>query len=448
MRFLGVGETCDLGALYLSLQAEGHEVRVAISDPEAKGTLAGLVSTTADWRADLTWLRGDAEPGVILFESVSEGFGVQQDELRRDGFHVIGGSAYGDRLENDRAFAQQILAELGFPKGHVWEFDRVSDALTFIEARPARYVLKHSGPDHASSDNYVGRLADGRDVAAVLRGRLVHSGEPSSRFILMEFIEGVEMGIGAYFNGERFLTPACLDWEHKRFFAGDLGELTGEMGTVVTYERTDRFFRLTLAKMEGRLRENGHVGYVNLNTIVDERGIWPLEFTCRFGYPGYAILAPLQQTPWGDVFRMMATRGGEHLRTQGGFCVGIVLTTAPFPYTRKQVAEPIGLPVLFDKNLDPRHCHYGEVGLDHSGQLVTSGLYGWTLVVTGQGSSIGEAKRQAYDHVGKVIVPNGRYRLDIGDRLIAGDFSRVEKLGFLDPAPTNEPSRQPRRFAN
>ena len=314
MRFLGVGETCDLGALYLALKAEGHEVRVAISEPLAQGTLAGLVETTSDWRSELAWVNANACPGAILFESVTEGNGALQDALRADGFHVIGGSAYGDRLENDRAFAQAVLAGLGFPSGHVRRFVTTAETLDFIIDRPRRYVLKYSGADHASSDTYVGRLTDGRDVAAVLKARLAATptDRPAAEIILMDFIEGVEMGVGAYFNGREFLRPACLDWEHKRFFAGDLGELTGEMGTVVTYEDTDAFFDLTLAKMGRALRANGYVGYINLNTIVNEAGVWPLEFTARFGYPGFAVLQPLQATPWGDLFAAMLTGKGSH----------------------------------------------------------------------------------------------------------------------------------------
>ena len=66
------------------------------------------------------------------------------------------------------------------------------------------------------------------------------------------------------------------------------------------------------------------------------------------------------------------------------------------------------------------------------GRLVTSGLYGWTMVVTGTGSTIAEAKHVAYARVAKITVPNLRYRLDIGDRLIAGDLDRVRQLGLID----------------
>lgn len=432
VRFLGIGETCDLGDLYVGLTREGHEVRVHASEPLAQGTLAGMAIKVADWRAELDWIRAAPDLGVILFESVSNGFGALQDQLRAQGFNVIGGSAYGDRLENDRAYAQGVLAELGFPGGHVWQFDRPAEAQAFVDEHPARYVVKFSGPDFASSDNYIGQWADGGDVSALLRARIGKSDKPQS-LILMAFIEGVEMGVGAYFNGERFIRPACLDWEHKRFFPGDMGELTGEMGTVVTYERSDRFFDLTLARMESRLRAAGHVGYVNLNTIVNAAGIWPLEFSCRFGYPGFAILSPLQTGGWGALLRAMVTRSPTTHATDPGFCVGIVLTTPPFPYTRKQIDEPIGLPVLIEHQADSRHVHYGEVGLDASGQLVTSGLYGWTLVITGTGETIGQARHEAYEHAGAVSIPNVRYRLDIGDRLIHGEFHRLEGLGLLDP---------------
>jgi phosphoribosylamine---glycine ligase len=433
MRFLGVGDYCDLAALYLRLVEEGHQVKVAIENPLCHGTLAGLVERTADWRRELPWIRSAGPRGVILFENVAKSRGELQDELRRDGFNVIGGSGYGDRLENDRAYAQRVLSAAGLSIVRNWEFAARAAALAFLDKHPGRYVLKFNDPA-AAVDNYVGRLADGRDVRAFL-GKLSHLEALRSSFVLMEYVEGIEMGVGAYFDGEKFLRPACLDWEHKRFFPGDLGELTGEMGTVVTYDRSRRFFERTLGRMEALLREHGHCGYVNLNTIVNERGIWPLEFTCRFGYPGFAILTPLQKTPWGELLAAMVNRSTSAFETHPGFCVGIVLTTPPFPYPRSQVDEPIGLPVLFDGELsaeDRANLHYCELGLEN-GQLVTSGIYGWAMVATGVGDSIGAAQQHANDLADRVLIPNVRYRRDIGARLVHADHARLERLDLFDP---------------
>jgi phosphoribosylamine---glycine ligase len=423
MRFLGIGDSCDLGALYLRLLAEGHEVKVHIANPLCHGTLAGLVERVADWKAELAWVRAAGDDGIILFENVSEKRGALQDELRRAGLNVIGGSAYGDRLENDRGYAQAVLKDIGLSICPVRSFGDRDEAILFLRDHPGRYVLKLN-----EGGTFVGQLADGRDVSAFLAGL-----SERESFILMEHVDGVEMGVGAYFDGEKFLRPSCLDWEHKRFFPGDLGELTGEMGTIVTYQRTARFHDLTLGRMERLLREGGYCGYINLNTIVNERGIWPLEFTCRFGYPGFAILDPLQRTPWSALFHAMVTRAGGAFETLPGFAAGIVLSTPPFPYARPDVKVPVGMPVLFNRSVgdeDRRHIHYGEVGLQN-GQLVTSGAYGWTIVVTGVGTSIGEARDRANALAGRVHIPDMRYRRDIGSRLIAGDFERVEALGLL-----------------
>jgi phosphoribosylamine--glycine ligase len=427
MRFLGVGDAADLSALYLRLADEGHEVKIFIGNPICHDTLDGLIARVEDWKLELDWIRAAGGEGCILFENVGAGRGETQDALRRDGYNVIGSSAFGARLENERGFAQKLLKSLGFATAPVFEFSDRGEAIRFIGDRPARYVFKSNGPDAAT---FVGHHSRGADVSALLSG----DGPVGPSFVLMEFVEGVEMGVGAYFNGEEFLRPACLDWEHKRFFPGDLGELTGEMGTVVTYSRSNLFFERTLALMQPLLKRHGYCGYINLNTIVNEIGIWPLEFTCRFGYPGYAILDPLQRTPWSKLFQSMLDGDPTHFETAPGFSVGIVVTTPPFPYTREKVDEPKGLPIVFEGELTPKersNLHFGEVAL-RNGMFVTSGASGYTLVVTGTGASVEEARHAANALVRKVSVANARYRCDIGQRLADGDFARVEGLGLMD----------------
>jgi phosphoribosylamine--glycine ligase len=418
MRILGVTETCDLASLYMRLIAEGHEVRVSVSWPEAEGTMRGLVPRVEEWRNALPWVGKD---GVIVFEAT--GFGALQDELRAGGYRVIGGSAFGDKLEIDRGFAQGLLSELGLQTAPYAEFDNADDALADLKQRPRRTVFKLSASD---GETFPGLFEDGRDVMALLAAREGVEG----RFILMDFVEGIETGVGAYFNGWRFLTPACVDWEHKRFFAGDMGELTGEMGTVATFERSHALFETCLKPLEPLLRNAGHVGYINLNTVINEAGVWPLELTCRFGYPGFAVLEPLQADGWGALFTRMLDGTSATHPTLPGFAVCVVLSTPPFPHSRKELDYPIGLPVDAD-GIESQHLHWGEVELADGGHMITAGLYGWTAVVTGTGASVEEARAAVYARARRVKAPNLRYRQDIGMRAIGGELDQLAMAGWL-----------------
>ena len=432
MRFLGVGDTVDLGDMYLRLQAAGHEVRVYAGDAEAHDIMRNMLEFTDDWRRELDWVRAAENDGVILIETSS--LGDTQDELRRDGFNVIGGSGLGDRLENDRAFGQSVLRDLGLSTAKSHEFKSFDDAIDFVRRVCGRYVFKLNGSEWSSTRSYVGAMDNGDDMIAMLRAtaRSWPSDEAPS-FVLMEHITGVEVGVGAFFNGEKFLSPCNLDWEHKRFFPGDIGELTGEMGTVVTYRGAERIFERTLARVAPMLGESGYCGYINLNTIVNDDGIWPLEFTCRFGYPGFPILDSLHRCGWDEIFRSLIARDTTRFPTHDGYSVGVVMTVPPFPYRHGYDALGKGSPICFADNLDDddfRSLHYGEVDT-RDGQLVTAGMIGYIMVVTGIADSIESARRIAYERVRKAVIPNARYRNDIGVRLIEHDMAEMQRLGLI-----------------
>ena len=425
MRFLGIGKDGSLGDMYLNLTRAGHEVKAYIDAAEWRGILRGLINRTDDWKKELDWIRQGE--GIVIFEAADQG--ELQDSLRRDGFNVIGGCAVGDRMENDRDFGQSCMRSAGMKTAPSKDFTDFDAAVDYIERRPYRYVFKLSGSGHASSSNVVGEMEDGSDIVALLK-RHKSSWPPHTppHFILMDHLSGVEVGVGGYFNGEDFLDAIVIDWEHKRFFTGDLGELTGEMGTLLSYRNGRPLFEATLAKMATQLKEFGYVGYININTIVNSGGIWPLEFTCRFGYPGSAICSTLHLEGWDVLFRRMVSKDSLVFQTRAGFAAGVLLTVPPFPESDYSDASK-GLPVLFREPLtteDQRHFHLSEVEL-REGQLVTTGGTGSLMAVTGIGDTVEEARSAAYRRCHNTVLPNLRYRTDIGSRFLDRDRALMQQ---------------------
>jgi phosphoribosylamine--glycine ligase len=428
MRFLGLGEDAALSDMYLRLIADGHEVRVFASTNETL-PLTSRIPYVADWRSELAWIKG--EDGIVIFENSK--MGDVQEELRNGGINVIGGSVFGDRLESDREFGQQCMRDAGLKTAGTRTFTDFAAAIAHVKRHPRRYVFKVNGPGFSSGRNYVGELEDGRDIVALLSHHQKNwgAGSPAS-FILMDHVKGVEVGVGGYFNGREFLDPIVIDWEHKRFFNGDLGELTGEMGTLLSYDNSRPLFLATLAKMKEQLQANGYVGYININTIANGDGIWPLEFTCRFGDPGYAICEALHNEGWGTLFQRMIRQNRLDFKVARGFSVGVVLTVPPFPYASRYAELSKGQAIFFRDDLsddDKRHIHLNEVEF-REGQMLTSGEIGYLMVVTGTGTSAMAARERAYALARRVVTPNLRYRTDIGLRFIENDKAQMQTFGL------------------
>ena len=76
----------------------------------------------------------------------------------------------------------------------------------FLQNQAGRYVFKFNGANIVRSRNYIGQLDNSSDMIALLKmyaGTALPDELPD--FLLMQYLQGVEVGIGAYFNGRNFL---------------------------------------------------------------------------------------------------------------------------------------------------------------------------------------------------------------------------------------------------
>ncbi|MDX1500446.1 MAG: hypothetical protein R3176_11140, partial [Woeseiaceae bacterium] len=289
---------------------EGHDVRYYIGSEAEREIGDGFVPKVDDWESHVDWA------DVIVFDDVM-GQGEKAAALRAAGKHVVGGTAYTDRLEDDRTFGQQELKKHGVSIIPFEEFTDFDAAIAHVRAKPGAYVIKPSGEaQNIKRLLFVGQEDDGMDVIHVLQSYKAVYSDTVKVFQLQRRMRGVEVAVGAFFNGTDFMLPININFEHKPLFPGNIGPATGEMGTCMYWSEPNRLFAATLAKLRDKLAEEGYVGYIDVNCIVNGQGIYPLEFTARFGYPTISIQADGISMPVADFLYGMASGELKEFKTK------------------------------------------------------------------------------------------------------------------------------------
>ena len=408
------------------LRSEGHAVRMWIQTPAQRDVGDGFVDKCDNFRDHLDW--ADV---TVLDDTL--GFGALADELRANGHAVIGGTSYTDRLEDAREFGQSELSALGIPTLPCVSFADFDEAIAYIGSHPARYVFKPGGEDPVVKKLlYLGRSEDGADVAQLLAAYKETWGDRIGPFQLQLHCTGVEVGLTAFFDGQRFLTPVCVDFEYKRLFPGDLGPMTGHMGMALYWSEPNRLFHRTLGKLAGRLAEVGYVGSIDVNCIATADTVYPIEFTSRFGFPTLLIQLEGMHAPIGPFFAGLAKGDAPPLRVTPGFLVGINVRVPPFPYNDTALFDSFARNrrVMFRSD-DRDGIHIQDLKL-LDGQWVLAGQDACPLLVVGAGQSMQEARLQAIQRIDNVLLPNLYYRQDLGERW-SNDVDRLLAWGWLGP---------------
>jgi phosphoribosylamine--glycine ligase len=423
IKFLFVSIEALIGDLAWQIKKEGHEVKYYIHEKSEKDVCDGFVDKCDDWQKEIDWA------DVIVFDDL--GFGTQADKLRKQGKLVIGGSAYTDKLEDDREFGQDEMKSAGMviiPNNNFSNFD---DAIKFVNENPGRYVLKPSGKAQNEKELlFVGNEEDGRDILEILERYKKNWGNKIKIFQLQKHVSGVEVAVGAFFNGKEFVMPININFEHKRLFPGNIGPSTGEMGTSMFWSKPNNLFMATLEKIKPKLQASGYVGYFDINTIVNNKGIYPLEATSRFGYPTINIQMEGILSPMGEFLHNLASGKDFEIRTKRGFQVGVVIAAPPFPFkdaaSFKRYSEDAL--IIFQKpNYDG--AHIADIKLDENDWRM-AGTSGYALIMTGSGLTMEEARKQVYARVKNILIPNMFYRTDIGANWTQ-DSDMLQTWGYL-----------------
>jgi phosphoribosylamine---glycine ligase len=423
INFLFISKWGEILDIAYTVMLEGNNVRLYIENEKCKEIGDGFVEKVDNWKTYIDWA------DLIIFDYT--GYGKEASILRESGKKVIGGSEYTDKLELDRSFGQDELKRNKIKIINYKEFHTFQEAIDYVKANPNTYVIKPSGEIQDYKQLlFVGQEEDGSDIVRVLKAYEKTWGNEMGTFHIQKKVNGVEISVAAFFNGKEFLKPINITFEHKKLFPKELGVSTGEMGTSMFWTENNPIFQATLKKFETILSKEKFVGHIDINCIVNGHGIFPLEFTSRFGYPQIFIQRAGMSEPIGNMLYKLANGENFKIATKKGFQVGAYIVVPPFPYEDLKTFETFSKDaVVVIKKPMKNGIHLMHLKQVNNEWLIT-GDTGIALLVSATGLTMKEAQKLLYSRIQNILINNSYYRTDIGDRW-SEDSDKLWAWGLL-----------------
>ena len=332
---------------------------------------------------------------------------------------VFGPRKNAAEIEGSKTFMKDLLRKYNIPTAAYEKFDNYEAALDYLRSRPVPIVIKADG---LAAGKGVTVAFTREEAETALHSMMVEKtfGESGANVVIEEFLEGQEMSILAFVDGETVrCMPAAQD--HKPVYDGDKGPNTGGMGTYSPLPHIDQAIidkaieTIVVPTAKAMVSEGRPFrGVLFAGLMISPDGTpKTVEFNARFGDPETQVVLPRLKTDLLDIFlaAVNGTLADIDIQWSDEAAVCVILASGGYP-----ASYPKGIVISgLEQAGDALVFHAGTAKND-AGEYVTSG--GRVLGVVGRGMSIEEARNNAYAAAKQITFEGKHQRSDIAAKAL------------------------------
>lgn len=337
-----------------------------------------------------------------------------------DAFDATGIPVFGPRknaaeIEGSKTFMKDLLHKYSIPTAAYAKFDDYEKALAYLRQQGAPIVVKADGLAAGKGVTVARTIEEAEQALSDIMQSKVF-GDAGSRVVIEEFLEGQEMSILAFVDGET-VKPMSAAQDHKPAYDGDLGPNTGGMGTYsplphiqpsIIEEAIEMIIKPTAKAMVAEGRPFRGVLFAGLMITPDGKPK-TIEFNARFGDPETQVVLPRLKTDLLDVF-LAAVNGNLadlELEWSDEAAVCVILASGGYP-----ASYPKGIAITgLENEQDGTIVFHAGTSRDADGTWRTNG--GRVLGVVGLGADIASARAKAYERAEAIAFEGKQNRTDI-----------------------------------
>ena len=341
------------------------------------------------------------------------------DELEKNGISCVGPSQSAARIETDKSFMRKLFEDYNIEGSLVYKvFDNYEDVSAFLDDFDRDVVVKPVGLTGGKGVKIVGdHLKDNQEAKEYSKEVIDNAMGGFTQVIIEERLIGEEFTIQAFCDGTH-LAPMPAAQDHPHSFEGDVGAITGGMGSYsdkggllpfLSQDDYDEAVKIMEATLKAIAKEaEPYKGILYGQFMLTADGPKLIEYNARFGDPEAMNVLPLLKTPLADVCQAIVDGNLDKVEFNEKASVCKYIVPDGYPET-SHAGETIEVDEKAIEDLGAK-VFYAAVGLEDD-EIHLSGSR--ALGIVASGDSIEEAEKIA-EKACACIKGNVYHRSDVG----------------------------------